>query len=317
MFEAISGYDDVKGYLRTALRKGSIGQSLMFAGFDMELMGKMALEFAHEVLNDHTSHPPDLHIYHPEGKLGMHSIESMRKLSEEVYLSPYKGNRKVFIIYQAERMLPTSSNALLKTFEEPAEDALLILLTGYFEQILPTIRSRCRLVRFCGEAPNSQLIEIPGIEDELYSVLRKNRFGTYKELMKHVEKIASLFEDYKKERVQILQDHVLKEFVVKVSAVQSDAIVKESEGIAAMECSGVLKKLLEKIIFWYRDLELLKIIGDEQRLFHPLEKDSLSHLPLLPLESVSEFIQDALLAYQRSTSLSLCLENLFLKLGKL
>ena len=58
------------------------------------------------------------------------------------------GRGKVFIIEQAELMNPQAQNALLKTLEEPAGRTLIVLLTDQPGAMLPTIRSRCQMVRF-------------------------------------------------------------------------------------------------------------------------------------------------------------------------
>ena len=58
------------------------------------------------------------------------------------------GRGKVFVIEQAERMNAAAQNAMLKTLEEPAGRALIVLLTDQPGALLPTIRSRCQTVRF-------------------------------------------------------------------------------------------------------------------------------------------------------------------------
>ncbi len=55
---------------------------------------------------------------------------------------------KVFIIEQAETMSTAAQNAILKTLEEPISRTLIILLTDQPDALLPTVRSRCRMVRF-------------------------------------------------------------------------------------------------------------------------------------------------------------------------
>ena len=58
------------------------------------------------------------------------------------------GGGKVFVIEEAETMNPTAQNALLKTLEEPYGRTLIVLLTDQPGAMLPTIRSRCQMVRF-------------------------------------------------------------------------------------------------------------------------------------------------------------------------
>jgi DNA polymerase-3 subunit delta' len=62
--------------------------------------------------------------------------------------APARGVAKVFIVRQAELMSDDAQDALLKTLEEPAPGVSIILLAQTPDQLLPTTRSRCRLVRF-------------------------------------------------------------------------------------------------------------------------------------------------------------------------
>jgi DNA polymerase-3 subunit delta' len=58
------------------------------------------------------------------------------------------GIGKIFVIEEADLMNAAAQNTLLKTLEEPAERTLIILLTDQSDALLPTIRSRCQLIRF-------------------------------------------------------------------------------------------------------------------------------------------------------------------------
>jgi DNA polymerase III delta' subunit len=58
------------------------------------------------------------------------------------------GRGKVFIVEQAESMNASAQNAILKTLEEPAGRTLIVLVTDQAGALLPTVRSRCRTVRF-------------------------------------------------------------------------------------------------------------------------------------------------------------------------
>jgi DNA polymerase-3 subunit delta' len=102
-----------------------------------------AIDFAKKLLQSQAGSQPDLHLLQPEGKSGNHPFESIQQLVREMPLPPYASSCKVFIIEQAERMLSTSSNALLKSLEEPAEDTYLILLSDHPDLLLPTLLSRC------------------------------------------------------------------------------------------------------------------------------------------------------------------------------
>ena len=63
-------------------------------------------------------------------------------------MAPFEAKAKVFIIKDADRMLPPSANALLKTLEEPTYDSYIIMTTSNLDEILPTIASRCFKINF-------------------------------------------------------------------------------------------------------------------------------------------------------------------------
>jgi len=62
--------------------------------------------------------------------------------------TPFLGHGKVAIIDDADFLETEGANALLKTLEEPPEDSLLILIGTSTTNQLPTIRSRCKIIRF-------------------------------------------------------------------------------------------------------------------------------------------------------------------------
>ncbi|MCH9608815.1 MAG: hypothetical protein S4CHLAM45_07270 [Chlamydiales bacterium] len=107
---------------------------------------KRAKQFAQQLVETDKEFHPDLHEIRPEGNF--HPIASLRQLAEDVALSPYQAPYKVFLIYQAEQMQPASANALLKTFEEPSDRTVIILLSSHPDTILPTILSRCQTYRY-------------------------------------------------------------------------------------------------------------------------------------------------------------------------
>ena len=63
-------------------------------------------------------------------------------------MTPFEAARRVFVLERADTLIEQAANKLLKTLEEPAPFVHLILLTDRLGEVLPTIRSRCQLVRF-------------------------------------------------------------------------------------------------------------------------------------------------------------------------
>jgi DNA polymerase III subunit delta' len=70
--------------------------------------------------------------------------------------TPFESSRRVFVIERVDELGDEAANRMLKTLEEPASFVHLILLTDRLVEVLPTIRSRCQLVRF--DAPSAERV---------------------------------------------------------------------------------------------------------------------------------------------------------------
>lgn len=103
-----------------------------------------------------SAHPDFLFVSRPEGQriipiklmVGEDERRGQEGLCYDMSIRPLDGSRKVAVINDADSMTPEASNAFLKTLEEPPERAVLLLIASNLDAVLPTIRSRCQLVRF-------------------------------------------------------------------------------------------------------------------------------------------------------------------------
>ncbi len=90
---------------------------------------------------------PDLRVVTP-GEDEVFSIALVRELCTQVLVAPWESNLRLFVLEDIDRLQVEAANALLKTLEEPPPHARLILITQNMGSVLPTIESRCQLVRF-------------------------------------------------------------------------------------------------------------------------------------------------------------------------
>jgi DNA polymerase-3 subunit delta' len=91
---------------------------------------------------------PDFLTFAPDGPLRQIGIPQMRLLKEHAQFKPLHGNRRVFLIDQADRAGEQAANSLLKTLEEPPDHLILILTAENVYDLLPTIRSRSVVMNF-------------------------------------------------------------------------------------------------------------------------------------------------------------------------
>src|SRR6476661_4589552 len=81
-------------------------------------------------------------------------VEQMRQIEKEANFRPFEGKARVFLIDEADKLNDASANALLKVLEEPPRTSFLILITARPAMLLPTILSRCQMIRFSPLMPD-------------------------------------------------------------------------------------------------------------------------------------------------------------------
>jgi DNA polymerase-3 subunit delta' len=175
-WHGICGHDDVVDQFRCALRRRRLASSFLFVG--PEGIGKRAfgLKLAQALLcqtrSEEAMDPcgecpacvqvaagshPDVHLVaKPKEKsflplellIGDKEHRMRQGLCRNIALKPLMGGRKVAIIDDADFLNVEGGNSLLKTLEEPPPRSVLILITTSSARQLPTIRSRCQLIRF-------------------------------------------------------------------------------------------------------------------------------------------------------------------------
>ncbi|MBB4661561.1 ATP-binding protein [Conexibacter arvalis] len=95
----------------------------------------------------HGTHP-DLTWVTPSGAHEMLVGDIEEPVVAAAAMTPFEAARRVFVIERADTLIDQAANKMLKTLEEPAPFVHIVLLSDRLAEVLPTIRSRCQLVRF-------------------------------------------------------------------------------------------------------------------------------------------------------------------------
>ena len=177
-FESIIDQHKPIRLLTAFLQKGTTPHALLFTGIEGVGKRMTALTFAMacNCMNakqgtqhqDTASNPclhcrscrkiksgshPDIIFIKPSGPFIR--INQIRSLCHTLGMKPYEARQRVVIISEAQAMNPEAGNALLKVLEEPPERTLLILTALQTSDLLPTIVSRCQLIRFNPISPKN------------------------------------------------------------------------------------------------------------------------------------------------------------------
>lgn len=94
---------------------------------------------------------PDVIILSKEGQTSI-GIDQIRDLIRTAHLSPLESAKRIYIIDKVEDMSLPASNSFLKILESPPSYLIFILLTRSLVNVLPTIASRCQIVRVKGKS---------------------------------------------------------------------------------------------------------------------------------------------------------------------
>jgi DNA polymerase-3 subunit delta' len=175
-WHGIHGHDEVVEQFRRALARRRLASSFLFAGpagigkrsFAVKLGQAMLCSARPEEALDPCgecppcvqvaagSHPDLDVVAKPKDKsfiplellIGDKEHRGREGLCHRIALKPYMGGRKIAMIDDADHLNQEGANCLLKTLEEPPPRSVLILIGTSPAKQLPTIRSRCQLIRF-------------------------------------------------------------------------------------------------------------------------------------------------------------------------
>ena len=171
------GHEAVVAQLTTAYRAGKLPHALVFAGPRGIGKATAAFQLAHYLLSHpsadaapdrfvpkdgisnlyrqvaSSAHPGVLHLTRPLNektkafKTAL-TVDEIRRVGRFLSLTSHDGGYRVVIVDAADDMNINAANALLKNLEEPPSRTLFLLIAHSLGRLLPTIRSRCQIVRF-------------------------------------------------------------------------------------------------------------------------------------------------------------------------
>ncbi len=184
---------------------------------------------------------PDLHVLEVQGASQTIQIDDVRRMLGRIALRPYMGRRSVVIVDGAERLTEEAANSVLKALEEPPGDTLFLLLTVNPSDCLPTMVSRCQVIRFrrlSAETIAALLGQVDEVEPGVAQALSRLAQGSFS----RARVLAHRWEDDQRIRAQI---------AAAVSGQEPAAVPPHERQELARWC--------EQTIDWLRDMAVASV----------------------------------------------------------
>ena len=137
--------------------------SILINGSDLNERLEKAFELAEKFLGHKTINNPDFWLVEEKDSV---KIEQIREIHRELNIKPAFSLAKVILLNEAEKMTLPAQYSLLKILEEPPGNAVIILTSQNKRMLLPTIISRCQIIR----------LKQPFLEKENLDFEEQNKF---------------------------------------------------------------------------------------------------------------------------------------------
>ncbi len=267
-FKDVVGHKDIIKYIENAVSEGKVSHAYILNGERGAGKKMLASLFAATLLCEkggpdpcnvcHSckqaesgNHPDIIRVQHE--KPNTISVDDIRQqVNNDIRIKPYQGAYKIYIIAEADFMSVQAQNALLKTIEEPPEYAVIFLLTENAEVLLPTITSRCVMLKLRNIKDTlikkylMETMQVPDYKADVCTAFAQGNMGRAILLAN-----SEHFNEIREEAVQLLK---------YIDEMELNEIVKAIKRINTFKLE--VNDYLDIIMIWYRDVLLYKATKD-------------------------------------------------------
>lgn len=321
-FKDVVGHKDILKYISSAVENNRVSHAYILNGERGSGKKMLANLFAMTLLCEtgdnepcgkcHSckqaesgNHPDIIRVTHE--KPNSISVDDIRtQVNNTVDIKPYQGPYKVYIIPQADMMTSQAQNAILKTIEEPPSYAVFLLLTENAETLLPTINSRCVMLKLRNIKDTlikkylMENLEIPDYKADMCTAFAQGNMGRAIMLAN-----SDHFNEIREEAVQLLKH---------ISEMELNEIVAAVKNISVYKLE--ITDYLDIIMIWYRDVLLYKATKEIDKVVFKDQLQSIKEQARKSsyegIELILESLEKAKARLKANVNFDLVMELLFL-----
>ncbi len=304
-FKDVVGHRDIIQYIQEAVQQNKVSHAYILNGQRGSGKKMLAKLFAmtlqcesnksdpcgecRSCIQANNGNQPDIITVKHEKPASI-SVDDIRtQVNGDIMIKPYSSPYKVYIIPEADLLTVQAQNALLKTIEEPPEYAVILLLTENADSLLPTICSRCVMLKLRNIKDKlvkkylMEQLQVPDYQADLCAAFAQGNIGRAMLLAK-----SEHFNEIKEEAIQLLKNINEMELHEIVGAIKE--INKYKLEVA---------DYLDIITIWYRDVLLYKATAEVDGLVF---SDQLKYIKERAAKSSYEGIENILDAIEKAKS---------------
>lgn len=321
-FKDVIGHNDIIQYIQNAVSQDKVSHAYILNGERGSGKKMLADLFAMTLqCEEHTpnpcgechsckqaksgNHPDIIHVTHE--KPNTISVDDIRtQVNNDIVIKPYSSPYKIYIISEADLLSVQAQNALLKTIEEPPAYAVIFLLTENAESLLPTIMSRCVMLKLRNIKTTlikkylMEQMQIPDYQADICAEFAQGNMGRAIMLAS-----SEHFNEIKEEALQLLKHINEMEISEIVSAIKKIGTYKLS-----------INDYLDIIMIWYRDVLIYKATKDVNGIVFADQlryiKDRANKSSYEGIETILESLEKAKARLKANVNFDLVMELLLL-----
>lgn len=306
-FKDVVGHKNIKEYIENAITSGKVSHAYILngeRGSGKKLLSKLfAMSLQCENREEDgdacgkcrsckqavNGNQPDIITVHHEKPMTISVDDIREQINNDIVIKPYSSPYKIYIVPEADLMSVQAQNALLKTIEEPPEYAVIMLLTENSEVLLPTIRSRCVMLKlrnikdYLVKKYLMEHIEVPDYQADICVAFAQGNMGKAIALA-----TSDHFNEIKEEAVRLLRNINEMQIEDLIDAVKKCGEFKISIG-----------DYLDIIAIWYRDVLIYKATKNVNQVVF---SDQLKYIRERASKSSYEGIENILNALEKAKS---------------
>ncbi len=321
-FQNVVGHNDIIQYMQGAVEQDKVshayilngqrgsGKKLLARLFAMTLQceseGSEPCGECRSCKQTKSGNQPDIITIKHE-KPSSIGVEDIREqLNGDIMIKPYSSPYKIYIVPEADLMTVQAQNALLKTIEEPPAYAVIFLLTENAEALLPTIRSRCVMLKLRNIKDKlvkkylMEELQIPDYQADICAAFAQGNIGRAIMLAK-----SEHFNEIKEEAIQLMK---------YINEMELHEIVSALKEINKYKLE--VTDYLDIITIWYRDVLLYKATKDVGKLIFSDQlkfiKERASKSSYEGIETILDSIEKAKIRLKANVNFDLVMELLLL-----